>query len=159
MAIDRTWWNNLVDDDGSGTKGTVWNKAAIKGLLDAIDGLVGPATPWTPVDASGAALTFAAGTMGSYIKIGQLVVATFTVNYPATSSNAIAAVAGLQHPVITRAAGAFGYWVGTSTPCPQLLPHPQGAYQFTFFSKDLGQLQNAALSSVNMIGFVLYFTN
>lgn len=39
MAIDRTWWNNLVDDDGSGLKGTVWNKATIKGLLDAIDAM------------------------------------------------------------------------------------------------------------------------
>jgi len=37
--IDRTWWNNLVDDDGSGTVGTIWKKSVIAGLLDAIDGV------------------------------------------------------------------------------------------------------------------------
>lgn len=44
---------------------------------------------WTPVDSSGAALSFT--TEGSYIKIGQLVVAAATVTYPATgdASNAI----------------------------------------------------------------------
>lgn len=29
MAIDRTNFNALIDDDGSGTKGSVWNKSAI----------------------------------------------------------------------------------------------------------------------------------
>jgi hypothetical protein len=37
MAIDRTWYNALVDDTGSGTTGTVWNKAQINGLLNSID--------------------------------------------------------------------------------------------------------------------------
>lgn len=38
MAIDRTAYNALVDDDGSGTVGTVWNKARIAGvILDPVD--------------------------------------------------------------------------------------------------------------------------
>lgn len=37
MPLDRTWFNNLVDDDGSNQVGTVWNKAQIKLLLDSID--------------------------------------------------------------------------------------------------------------------------
>lgn len=38
MPIDRTAFNALVDDDGTGTLGTVWNKAQIQGvLLDPID--------------------------------------------------------------------------------------------------------------------------
>jgi Chaperone of endosialidase len=38
MAINRTPFNALVDDDGSGTTGTPWNKAQIQGvLLDPID--------------------------------------------------------------------------------------------------------------------------
>jgi hypothetical protein len=46
MAIDRTAFNALVDDDGSGTTGSVWNKAAIDSvLLDPMDAaLVGQAT-------------------------------------------------------------------------------------------------------------------
>jgi hypothetical protein len=38
MAIDRAPWNTLIDDDGSNTTGSIWNKAAIKTvLLDPID--------------------------------------------------------------------------------------------------------------------------
>jgi len=37
MPVDRTWFNSLVDDDGSNTVGTLWNKAAVDGLLDSVD--------------------------------------------------------------------------------------------------------------------------
>lgn len=37
MALDRTWYNTLVDDDGSNTVGTIWNKAAVDSLMDAVD--------------------------------------------------------------------------------------------------------------------------
>ena len=37
MALDRTWYNTLVDDDGSNTVGTIWNKAAVDSLLDSVD--------------------------------------------------------------------------------------------------------------------------
>lgn len=40
MALDRTWYNTLVDDDGSNTTGTVWNKAAVDSLMDAIDAVL-----------------------------------------------------------------------------------------------------------------------
>lgn len=43
--LDRTWFNALVDDDGSGSLGTIWNKTQIDGLLDTIDlALAGVAT-------------------------------------------------------------------------------------------------------------------
>lgn len=35
--LDRTWYNTLVDDDGSGNVGTVWNKAAVNSLLASVD--------------------------------------------------------------------------------------------------------------------------
>src|SRR4030095_147195 len=35
--LDRVWYNALVDDDGSGTTGTVWNKGQVNGLLNTID--------------------------------------------------------------------------------------------------------------------------
>jgi hypothetical protein len=35
--LDRTWYNTLVDDDGSGTTGTPWNKAAVNSLLASVD--------------------------------------------------------------------------------------------------------------------------
>jgi hypothetical protein len=37
MALDRTWYNALVDDDGSNAVGTVWGKDDIKNLLDSVD--------------------------------------------------------------------------------------------------------------------------
>jgi hypothetical protein len=37
MALDRTWYNTLVDDDGSGMTGSVWDKADVDSLMDAID--------------------------------------------------------------------------------------------------------------------------
>jgi len=49
LPLDRTWYNTLVDDDGSGTTGTVWNKTAVDGLMDTIDarlvGIVDRADP------------------------------------------------------------------------------------------------------------------
>src|SRR4026209_2096244 len=37
MALDRTWYNSLTDDDGSTRVGTLWNKAAVDSLMDAVD--------------------------------------------------------------------------------------------------------------------------
>lgn len=37
MPLDRTWYDTLVDDDGSNLIGTLWNKAAVDSLMDAID--------------------------------------------------------------------------------------------------------------------------
>lgn len=39
MPLDRTWYNTLVDDDGSNTIGTPWTKAAVDSLLDSVDAL------------------------------------------------------------------------------------------------------------------------
>lgn len=37
MVLDRTWYDTLVDDDGSGTTGSTWDKADVDSLMDAID--------------------------------------------------------------------------------------------------------------------------
>ena len=43
MPIDRGPWNALIDDDGTNTSGTPWNKTAVKDvLLDPIDAMVPP---------------------------------------------------------------------------------------------------------------------
>jgi len=47
MPIDRTWFNTLVDDDGSGQTGTIWNKFQVDGLLDSIDAS-NRSNYWTP---------------------------------------------------------------------------------------------------------------
>jgi len=40
--LDRSWYNTLVDDDGSGTTGTPWNKAAVDALMDSVDASLVP---------------------------------------------------------------------------------------------------------------------
>ena len=58
MALNRAPFNALVDDDGSGSVGTPWNKQAIKDvLLDPIDAVI--TQPW--VDVPFSAANFSAG--------------------------------------------------------------------------------------------------
>src|SRR4026208_48484 len=53
MALDRTWYNSLTDDDGSNLVGTLWNKAAVHSLMDAVDAevLLYPKLPASPAPA------------------------------------------------------------------------------------------------------------
>jgi len=37
MALSRTWYNTLVDDDGSNTVGSIWDKAAVDHIYDDVD--------------------------------------------------------------------------------------------------------------------------
>jgi hypothetical protein len=41
MALDRTWYNTLVDDDGTELTGSVWDKADVDSLMDAVDAELG----------------------------------------------------------------------------------------------------------------------
>jgi hypothetical protein len=59
MTIDRTWYNALVNDDGSGTTGSVLDKSDLDDLLDTIDAMV---TDWTAVTYNAANFTASAGT-------------------------------------------------------------------------------------------------
>lgn len=65
MPLDRTWFNNLVDDDGSGTLGTPWNKAQIKNDLDSVDACFSAFADYTPafigVSTGGSTITIPAG--------------------------------------------------------------------------------------------------
>jgi hypothetical protein len=40
--LDRTWFNALVDDTGTGTTGTIWNKAQLANELNSIDSALAP---------------------------------------------------------------------------------------------------------------------
>lgn len=83
MAIDRTAYNALVDDDGSGTTGTIWNKTQIASvLLNPIDAEIARVEgTWTPVigGSGGQSGQSYAVQAGLYVKVGRLVLATFRV--------------------------------------------------------------------------------
>lgn len=92
MSMDLTWYNALVDDDGSGLTGTIWNKARIAEFITAIDAEITkfPAG-WGPADASGAGLTLTNN--GSYFVVhGRLVWVCVNVTYPATADGSAAKI-------------------------------------------------------------------
>jgi hypothetical protein len=67
MALDRTWYNTLVDDDGTNTVGSVWDKTDVDALMDAVDAALALQLPLTGGAISGAltiggALTIAGAT-------------------------------------------------------------------------------------------------
>src|SRR6187431_3257585 len=92
MAITRT---PMIDDDGSGTTGTIINAAWKSELYDQIDGAIAPVGPFTLADVSGAGLTLSTS-VGTYTVIGgRLVVVQAQVVYPSTASNLAAKLGGL----------------------------------------------------------------
>lgn len=90
MAITRT---PMVDDDGSGTTGTIINNAWKQELYNQIDTMVGTLI-WAPSDASGAGLAFAV-TGGRYCVVGNMVSFWGWVTYPATATGQNATIGGL----------------------------------------------------------------
>jgi hypothetical protein len=109
MAINRAPFNALVDDDGSNTLGTPWNKAAIAGvILDPVDAaLLAPIVAWTPIDAGGGGIVFQPGTAAWYTRTGNLISFWGQVQYPATASGAEAKIGGLPVIVGYIHSGAF----------------------------------------------------
>jgi hypothetical protein len=74
VPIDRTWYDTLVDDSGDGISGSVWDKADVDALLDAIDALIteGTFVPVLTGSGGGSGQTYATQ-IGHYVKVGQLV--------------------------------------------------------------------------------------
>ena len=81
MALDRTWYDTLVDDDGSGLTGSVWDKADVDALMDAVDSEIarvdGEVTQglWTPVlngSGGGTPIYNTSETAGAWVRQGDL---------------------------------------------------------------------------------------
>lgn len=109
MPITRT---TMIDDDGSGTTGTILNNAWLQTIYNQIDAADAGIKPtygtWTPVDASGAGLTFVTGTVGSFAKFDRLVFVWAQVLYPVTGDASVALMSAL--PFIVRC--PVGAWAG-----------------------------------------------
>jgi len=112
---------------------------------------------WTPVDASGASLTFSSFA-GSYIKTGRTVVAAFQVSYPATADVSAAKIGGLPF----NAAGITP--VGAvSIAFSQFATPYYGATQasaatFTFYTFGGSTITNVSFSNLTMYGVVTYIS-
>jgi len=86
MALDRTWYNALIDDDGSNTVGTVWGKDDIKNLLDSVDVEIARVNSgrlaWTPSFYTAEGVPISGGSRtGTYLIVGDIVMwSTYNVN-------------------------------------------------------------------------------
>lgn len=120
MALDRTWYNTLVDDSGSGLDGTIWNKAAVDSLMDVIDAALATLGVWTDVAYNAATFTASTGTWT--VDVGDqtalrytLVGKTMTVAFDIRASDVSATPTGLQiaipggHVCATGTRTAFVY--------------------------------------------------
>jgi hypothetical protein len=150
MAIDRTNWTALVDDDGSNTVGTLWTKDKVKTvLLDPIDAaiiapggqLAFPATQipsanantlddyeegtWTPSIGGTATYT---SQFGRYTKIGNKVtcIGTLTINAIGTGSTSV--ISGLPFTVLAGSLPpvTIGYFGAIATSVVMLSGYANG---------------------------------
>jgi len=103
---------------------SVTTGAAVGGATAGAGGLAFPATAvavadantlddyeegtWTPIDSSGASLSFT-GVSGSYTKVGRCVTAFAEVTYPSTASAASAIIGGLPFTSTGSGPGINGY--------------------------------------------------
>jgi hypothetical protein len=101
MPITRT---PMIDDDGSGTTGTIINNAWKQELYDQIDGIAAVGN-WTPVDASGAGLVLDA--TGIYVATSSAILVWGSVQFPATTNTANALLDGLPFSAGLINAGGF----------------------------------------------------
>jgi hypothetical protein len=114
VAINRAPFNALIDDNGTGLTGSVWNKAAIQGvILDPVDAAFGTTRQaWVPVDTSGANLPLSNG--GCYFaKVGCVVFFWGYVAYPANADANQAKIGNLPFAASTTAGGFAVYGVPT----------------------------------------------
>lgn len=63
MPLDRTWYAGLVDDDGSGSVGSIWNKSQVNALMNVIDAELVLTSP-APLSTTGSVTNWAPGLQG-----------------------------------------------------------------------------------------------
>ncbi len=105
MTIART---AIVDDDGTGTTGTVLSNAWKTELYNQIDALAVGSTSWTPTDASGATLVFTSVT-AKYGEAWPFLYISLDLTYPSTASGATANIGGLPVASVASSSFATGY--------------------------------------------------
>lgn len=108
---------------------------------------------WTPIDASGASLTFS-GVSATYTRIGRLFFASATVTYPATASALGAAIGGFPFTFANsdgnRGGGNISY---TSTAnAADLLPSQNTTTAAIYTSSGV------ATTNIQLTGATLYFS-
>jgi len=113
---------------------------------------------WTPVDGSGAGLTYSSAT-GYYTKIGRVVTVVFNVVYPSTVDASAARIGGLPFTAANTAnglsSGCFNINTSTQVSQPSILANDT---KFAALVTNAGiSSTNANLSLATMQGGLTYF--
>lgn len=156
MPINRAPFNALIDDNGTGLTGSIWNKAAIAGvILDPADAAYTPTYgTFTPTDISGAGLAFQSGTKASWAKYGRIVFVWMQAVYPSTANATPAKIGTLPYPVRVPVGVAQGYGV-----MRLWWPGEGGTYVQPMSATVVSNLTNADLTASNNIFSLVYLTD
>ncbi len=114
---------------------------------------------WTPVDVSGASLTFTVSSSPSYTKIGRLVIAAAIVTYPSTASGSTAKIGGFPFTIASATAyGCFVRYTDITVSNILMLPLQQNTTNLEIF--DGTSIQSNANVSTKRIDLVaVYITS
>jgi hypothetical protein len=172
VTISRVPLNALVDDDGSNTTGSVWNKAAIASvLMDPIDAMMAGfhvgTTAWTPsLKFGGASVGMTYTTQaGLYVKNGPEVYITFRITLSAAgSSTGGATITGLPFTVnataligfqsiacsfsanMVNAAGMMAYTILNTTTLQLTVPNGTGTGTTNMIQSNFGNTSDFIIS-------------
>lgn len=129
MALDRTWYNTLVDDDGSGMTGSVWDKEDVNQLMQAIDAEVARLDAKNSTNVFTPTLSSTLGGVpvyslqqGIWSKSGTLVyvagriATTSKGSIPDGGTVIIAALPFVSSSWVHQGGIGFGYWGGINVP-------------------------------------------
>jgi hypothetical protein len=107
MALDRTWYNTLVDDDGSNTVGSLWDKTDVDALMDAVDAAIVTLNATDATKAPLASPTFTGTPAAPTAALG-----TSTTQLATTAFTAAALAPGVSAPTTTGTATALAIPAG-----------------------------------------------
>lgn len=111
---------------------------------------------WTPVDGSGAGLSFSAAA-GTYTRIGRIVIASCQITYPATADTSNANVAGLPFTCANDSAASGGLVMFTNASTLSKCLTAPNTTNFNLFVASGAQITNAAMASTVNYFQLTYF--
>jgi hypothetical protein len=113
---------------------------------------------WTPTDVSGAGLSLTVND-ARFVRVGNLMFASFSVTYPATGSGATAKIGGLPgSPRVSTSRIYGGEFAQTTAQLTRMFIDGDGNIQLTD-STGLAEATNAGVSTKTMGGTIVYEVN
>jgi len=110
---------------------------------------------WTPTDASGASLSFSTA-IGSYVRVGGVVIASCEVVYPATADGSSAAIGGLPFTSNASAANRGGYVSYSNVTTLRYSIVNAGATTFGLYNSAGSPILNSAMTGSTSLFQIIY---